>query len=177
MRWWWCLILAATCWGQVDNEWDLRKLLDELDRGTSRVKPVLVQADPAKWSDRGAAANYAPQFKSAQNQIDYLRTTRIEFAKQPERLTLALETFFRLESMEQSLSSFTDGLRKYGNPAVADLLDGAVRQNSTNRNRLRQYISSLAQTKEQEFQIADQEAQRCRANLSRQPAPPPARKK
>ena len=58
---------------------------------------------------------------------------------------------------------------------MAELLDGTVRENSNNRERLRQYLNGLAQTKEQESQIMDKEAQRCRAILSRQPPPPPAR--
>jgi len=41
------------------------------------------------------------------------------------------------------------------------------------RDRLRHYVVELAAIKEQEFAIMDQEAQRCRAMLSRQPAPAP----
>jgi hypothetical protein len=42
--------------------------------------------------------------------------------------------------------------------------------NGSNRDQLRQYISDLSQTREQEFKIADSEAQRCRGMLLRQPA-------
>ena len=44
-------------------------------------------------------------------------------------------------------------------------------ENSTNRDRLRQYLQDLATQKEEEFQVADREAQRCRAALLKQPAP------
>jgi hypothetical protein len=65
---------------------------------------------------------------------------------------------------------------------VGDLLVGVLGENSTNRDRLRQYITDLAANKEQEFQIADKEAQRCRGMLGKQapapkPAAPPIRKK
>jgi hypothetical protein len=46
-----------------------------------------------------------------------------------------------------------------------------VSENSTNRDQLRQYMQDLAAQKEQEFKIADTEAQRCRGSLVQQPAP------
>ncbi len=174
MKWWSGLLLAMSCFGQVEAEWDLKKLLAALTAEAQRVKPVLDRADPKDWSDASAASSYAPQFQTAQKEIGYLNVTAAAFAKQPERLTLALESFFRLESMERTLDSFGEGLRRYGNPAVADLLTAALRENSSNRERLRQYITELANNKEQEFRIADEEAQRCRGAISRQP---PARKK
>jgi hypothetical protein len=66
-------------------------------------------------------------------------------------------------------------VRRYQNPAVGDLMISVMAANSTNRDQLRQYITDLAETKEQEFQIVDKEAQRCRGNLVRQaPARPAA---
>jgi hypothetical protein len=174
MKWWLVLLLAWPAWGQgVDNEWDVRKLLAALSSQTRRLKPILDQSDPKTWSDASAAQSYGPQWKTAQNEIQYLTTTAEAFAKQPERITMALETYLRLDSLETTLSSFTDGMRKYGNPAVAQLLEGTMRENGVNREHLRQYLVELAKTKEQELEIMDKEAQRCRAGLSRQ-APPPA---
>ena len=94
--------------------------------------------------------------------------------KQPEKLTLALETLFRLQSVESQVNSLVDGVRRYQNPAVGDLLVSVVSANSANRDQLRQYVTDLAQTKEQEFQIVDTEAQRCRGTLTRQPPARPA---
>lgn len=163
----------------VDNEWDLRKLVDATTAQSKRLKPILDQADPKNWQNTQAAEAYATQWKSAQNQLQYLSISASNFAREPERMTLALEVYFRLDSLERSLDSFAEGMRKHGNAAVAELLEGVMSENSQNRDRLRQYITELASTKEQEFRIADQEAQRCRATLSRQaPAPPkPAPKK
>ena len=80
-------------WGQVpaavDNEWDLRKLLESLTTEARRVKPILDQADPKNWRDASAAQSYASQWKSAQDQIRYLATTTDTFAKQPQRLTVS----------------------------------------------------------------------------------------
>ena len=159
----------------VETEWDLRKLLDALVAGAARLKPLMDQVNPQNWADKQGAANYLPQWKSAQNEIQYLTHSTQELAKEPERLTLALETYFRLQAIQNAIGSLNEGVRTYQNPAVADLLQGAVAENSTNRERLKAYITELAQTKEQELKIMDKEAQRCRGMLTRQPTPAPSK--
>jgi hypothetical protein len=52
---------------------------------------------------------------------------------------------------------------------VADLLEGLINDTNVDRDKLRQYVVDLAADREQQFRIADQEAQRCRAALSKQP--------
>jgi hypothetical protein len=42
---------------------------------------------------------------------------------------------------------------------------------------LRQYLTDLAAVKELEFKVMDQEAQRCRESISRQPVAAPVKKK
>jgi hypothetical protein len=55
---------------------------------------------------------------------------------------------------------------------------GVSAENSANRDKLRQYITDLAAAKEQEFDVADKEAQRCRGMLTKQtPAKPAVKKK
>jgi hypothetical protein len=159
----------------VETEWDLRKLLDALVTGAARLKPLMEQVNPQNWSDKQGAASYMPQWKSAQNEIQYLAHSTQDLSKEPERLTLALETYFRLQAIQNAVGSLNEGIRRYQNPAVADLLQGAVVENATNRERLKAYITELAQTKEQELKIMDKEAQRCRAMLTKQPAPAPSR--
>lgn len=159
--------------GGVESEWDLRKLLDSLAGGTARVKPIVDQSDPRKWSDAEAGRAYDTQWKTALNELGYLATSAAALSKQPERLTLAFEAYFRLQAVEITLSSFMDGMRRYGNPAVADLLQAAIRENGVNRDRLRQYVIELSQNKEQEYQVMDKEAQRCRAILNKPPATRP----
>ena len=180
----WALLLAATAIqvqttqpsGGVESEWDLKKMLDALAAGARRLKPLIDQANPQTWKDPQAAQAYTAQWKSAQSEIQYLGTSADKLVKEPERLTLALETFFRLQALETSVSSLTEGVRKYQNPAVADLLQGALVQNLNLRERLKAYLTELAQTKEQEFKIMDQEAQRCRGIMNKQPPAPGGRK-
>ncbi len=157
--------------GGVESEWDLKKLLDALSAGARRLEPIMQQTNPQNWQDREAAQSYMPQWKGAVNEIQYLEMTAEKLAKEPERMPVALEVYFRLQSLETSISSLLDGIRKYQNPAISDLLQAALAENLSNRERLKAYLTELAQSKEEEFKVMDKEAQRCRATVSRQPPP------
>lgn len=153
----------------VESEWDLKKLLDAVSAGARRLKPIIEQANPESWRDTQAAQAYTAQWKSTQDEIQYLNVTADKLVQQPESLTITLETYFRMQALESSVASLVEGIRKYQNPAVADLLQSALVENLNNRERLKTYLVELAQTKEQEFKIMDKEAQRCRAIMTKQP--------
>jgi hypothetical protein len=155
----------------VASEWDARKLIDALNLQAQHLKPLIDQVQPADWVSKGASETYLSQWNSTQAQIKYLISSSDAFARQPERLQLGLDTYFRMESVESVLGSLSEGVRKYQNPALAAIMQTVIAENSTNRDRLRQYLQDLAGQKEQEFQVADREAQRCRAALLGQPAP------
>jgi hypothetical protein len=155
----------------VASEWDARKLIDALTAQAQHLKPIVDQVQPGDWQSKGASGTYAAQWNTAQIQLKYLISTSEAFARQPDRLPLGLDMYFRMQSVDSTLGSLTEGVRKYQNPALASLMQSVIAENSTNRDRLRQYLQDLAVQKEQEFQVADREAQRCRAALLSQPAP------
>jgi len=152
----------------VPEEWDVRTLLQNLKTQAQRLKPILDQIQPETWVSKGAPEQYVTQWKTSETDLGYLLQLTDTLSKQPDRLPLALDTYFRLQSMDVMLGSLLEGIRKYQNPAVAELVQGVMNENSGNRDRLRQYLSELATEKEQEFQIADREAQRCRGTLMRE---------
>jgi len=153
----------------VSAEWDVRTMLDGLTLQTQHLKSVIGQVTTDGMAANGAPQTYISQGNTAQAELKYLLGSIDALAKQPERLPLALEAYFRMQAMESTLGSVFEGIRKYQNPALADLLQGIVNENSVNRDHLRQYIQDLAVQKEQEFAVADKEAQRCRGTIARQP--------
>ena len=155
----------------VSSEWDVRKLLDSLDQQAQHLKPIMDQVKPETWVAKGAPQAYVAQGKTAEAELRYLIGSSEALAREPEKLTLALDTYLRMQAMESTLGSLIEGIRKYQNPALADLAQSLVVENSTNRDRLSQYLRDLAAQKEQEFQVVDREAQRCRGVLLSQPAP------
>ena len=175
---WIALLFASSAVAQtaaapagVSSEWDVRTLLDGLDKQAEHLKPIMDQVKPDSWVSNGAPVTYVTQWKSAENELRYLLTSSQALSRDPEKLTLALDTYLRMQAMESTLGSLIEGIRKYQNPALADLAQALVTENSNNRDRLSQYLRDLAAQKEQEFQVADHEAQRCRGMLLNQPAP------
>ncbi len=177
---WRCLLLLSVAVraaaqvpsGGLATEWDILKTLSSLSEQTRRLRPALEELRPADWVAQGAPATYTAQSKSALAELGYLAGTVAELSRKPDRLTMTLEAFLRLQALETQLDSLSQGVRRYQNPALADLLQGMISENSASREKLRQYLVDLAAAKEEEFRIADQEAQRCRASLIQQPRAP-----
>ena len=162
----------------VATPWDTAPMVAALSKQAARLKPILDQLTPKEWVAKGAPDAYIAQWKGAEDELGFLADSALALEKQPERLTLALDTYFRLQSLEIRLNSLVEGVRNYQNPAVGDLLMGVAAENTANRDKLRQYITDLAASKEQEFEVADKEAQRCRGVLTKQtPVKPAAPKK
>jgi hypothetical protein len=154
--------------GGIAPEWEVRKQMH-----VQRFEPVLDQIHAEEWVKKGAPQAYVGQLASTRAQIGYLVGSTKDLAAHPERMTTALDAFFRMESVDAMLRSVVAGIRKYQNPAVADLMAGLIADTSADREKLRQYLVDLAADREQQYRVMDQEAQRCRAALSRGAAPAP----
>ena len=175
----WCYqaFLLAGAWtfnanGQekgIEPDWDIRPVLKEIAAHAQRMVPVLDQIDVPGMVKNGAPDTYAAQINSSKTQAKALAAEALERANSPEKLSADLETFFRLQSLERSVLSIEEGIRKYWNPAVADLLNSVMAENGANRERFQHYILDLATEHEQEYAIMDHEAQRCRGMLAKHP--------
>jgi len=170
-----CLAFSQVPAGGLPPEWETRKQLSALVATANRLDPVLGQLNPEAWKENGAPEAYVRQWQNTRKALSYLQISADRLAKDPNRVTFAMDTYFRLQSMEQMLGSLAEGVRRYQNPAIADLLMGIANENSANREFLEQYMKDLAATHESELQVMDTEAQRCRSILSKQP--PPAKKR
>jgi hypothetical protein len=173
------LLLTCLMSGQapsVTAEWDVSQSAAALSTQAARLGPILEQLTPAEWVRKGAPQAYVEQWQSARQELQSLAESARLWGRQPDKLSAALDTFFRLQALETRLTSLAGGVRNYQNPAVGELLIAVMGENSGNREWLRQYITDLAAQKEQEFLVVDKEAQRCRSTLIRQPAAAPAKK-
>jgi hypothetical protein len=87
------------------------------------------------------------------------------WSAQPDKLSLMLETLIRIESMDQQAISLSQGVRKYHNPAVADILDSMLNSFSGDLEWLRSQSLEMARQREKELEVAQKEAQRCRTQI------------
>ena len=172
-------LAAISVWAQaphgVTPVWELQKQLDGLVAQVRRLVPLLEQVKSEEWG----AAGYREQHQSAREQVEYLARSASALARDPEKMTLALDAFLRLESLERSLDSLSEGVRRYQNPALADLIQSALAENSVHRSHLQTYLMELVSTKQDELRIANDEAQSCRSAAlmhptARRPASAPA---
>jgi ABC-type transport system involved in cytochrome bd biosynthesis fused ATPase/permease subunit len=177
-----CVFIPALLGAQtagVSSQWDLKTTVESVSRHTSRLRQILDELRAKDWVAAGASSTYVQQLDSAKTQTTGVQNAAANLEREPEKLSLALDTFLRLQGLEAVLSSLVEGTRKYQNPALADLISGIAAENSSSRQKLRQYVVDLAALKEEEYRIMDQEAQRCRGLLTQQPRPAaaPAKKK
>lgn len=149
-------------------EWEVTANLAALTQHISGLKPLLDSVKPDQWTAQGAPEAYQAQWKSVADEIGYVGRTSGELSADPERLSLALELYFRVQSLDQMAESLNAGIRKYQSPELADLIRGRLSATSAGREKLRQYIVLLAAVREGQFKVMDEEAQRCRGMLSRQ---------
>ncbi|MFN0168518.1 MAG: hypothetical protein ACKV22_18995 [Bryobacteraceae bacterium] len=172
-------VLCSCLFGQsspnagLTSEWDIRITAKALVKHSEQLLPLLDNLRPAEWRAKGASPLYEKQLESARIQAKAMAPMVAQFEKNVEKLSAALDIFFRLESLDSTIGSLVEGARRYQNPAFAELLEASAVESSNARNQLRQYLTDLTALKEQEYQVMDKEAQRCRGMLVRQaPAPP-----
>ena len=162
----------------VSPIWDIRQDMTSLGAQIRALQPMVDNIKPETWLSQGAPSAYVKQMASLQSGIQYLLGSTEKLAKEPERLTTALDAYFRMQYVELLINSLRDGVRKYQSPDLAEILNGLVTASSNNKEKLRTHIMDLAAVRETEMNVMDQEAQRCRAMLSRMPIePPPSQKR
>ena len=156
----------------LETPWDVQKIVANIVSDSQQIGPLLTQMNPQQWYDqKGAPSTYIIQWQTAQRQLNDVLYTARQLSQKTESLSLALDMYFRLEALEVTSRSLDEGAQRYANRAVADKLSALIAHNFNNRERFRDYIRDLAASTEQNFKIADEEAQRCRGMISREPPP------
>jgi site-specific recombinase len=164
-------VLVGQTEPSVAPEWDIRTNMQSLVADVRLFEPLLRRLDPEHWVKRGAPEAYVQQLTSSQQAMEQLNAATDQLSRSPEKLSAALNVFFELERMETLMKSLRDGARKWQSEDLSNRITEALAANTTHHERLRQHVRDLAVTREQEFHIMNQEAQRCRGMLTKQPPP------
>jgi hypothetical protein len=160
----------------LETAWEIAPVLQEIAAHSARLLPQLDQVNAQAWVEKGASDTYLAQLQSCREQARALAAGAKSLAANPERLSAALEVLFRIQGLDVMLVSLEEGLRKYQGPAAAQLLTQLAAENGASRDRLQHYIVNLAAEREQELQVMNKEAQRCRGLVTQAP-PTQGRKK
>ena len=153
-------------------------VVNALLRDCEDLRTVLLQLNPQQWySVRGASSTYILQRNTAQQQVNDVLVTAKLFAAKTESISLAVDVYFRLEALEDTARSLSEGASRYADRQSSERLNRLIARNFNNREHFRDYVRDLSTTTEQNFKVADEEAQRCRGMISKEPAPKSVKKK
>ena len=150
--------------------WEVAEMANRVVEHAQSVRQILEQVRPKEWIQDGAPAAYVDQRETLASDISNLELSAQGLARTPAKLSVVVDTFLWLDRSQSMLRSISAGVRKYQNPAVADLLDSAGAVNADSIEKLKAYMRDLAATAEAEMEVAHNEAQRCRGELMRAPA-------
>lgn len=165
-------ILFVSCGALAQQQPDpqVTAIFNGISQHAARLEPMLQQLKPKEWVSKGAPDTYLTQWNSMMEQLKAIQSDMSALEQHPEQMTECMRALFRVQASHQVLGSLMDGLRRYQNPALAELIESVSAEDQANIDRLEQYVLQLASDKDQQYAIVDSEAQRCRAILSRQPA-------
>jgi hypothetical protein len=179
-----CFLVAVAAFAQtpspaagIEPAWNMAIVLEEIATDTNRLLPALEQLNAGAWVSKGASDTYVAQLQSSKEQARAIVSEAKGLAGNPEKLSAGLQLFFRFQGLESMLLSLEDATRKYQNPQLAQTLASTFAEGGANRDRFRNYIVTLAAEREKQFEVMDQEAQRCRAILMAPPARNTVKKK
>ena len=179
-----CFLIAVAAFAQtnapavgIEPTWDMAVVLKEIAKDTAHLLPVLDQVNAGAWVSKGASDTYAAQLQSSREQARAIASEAEGLARNPEKLSAGLQLFFRFQGLEIMLGSLEEAARKYQDPRLAQTLESTFAQGGANRDRFRNYLVTLAAEREKQFEVMDQEAQRCRAILMAPPAKNTGKKK
>jgi hypothetical protein len=154
------------------SEDQIKAALAGVSQHAARIEPMLRQLNPADWVAKGAPQTYVSQWNSALSELQSIRIDMGNLGQRPDQMSDGLKALFRIGSYHQGLRSLMGAVRRYQNPALADLIESVAAEDQGDVDRIQQYLLELAGERERQFDVVNTEAQRCRGMLSRQPAKP-----
>jgi hypothetical protein len=151
---------------------EVASIFSRISERAARLEPMLDQLHPNDWIAKGAPDTYLTQWNSIREQFTAIKSDMSDLTQRPDRLTDSMRALFRVEAANTALGSLLGGVRKYQNPALADLIESVAAEAGGDIDRFEKHLVEMATEKDRQFTLVDSEAQRCRATLSRQPAAP-----
>jgi hypothetical protein len=165
------LFFCCAAFAQQPDQ-DIAAVYNQLAQRAARIEPMLQQLHPKDWIADGAPDTYVVQWTTVVEQFRAIQSDMAALVQQPDNMTEAMKALFRAQSNNQLLGSLMGGVRKYQNPAIADLIESVAAEAGADIENIQRHLLRLAEEKDQQYKLVDNEAQRCRAILSKQPAAP-----
>ncbi len=150
--------------------WQVEELSTTVVKNLESLNTVVTRLRQVDWTKNGAPPAYAEQHQTLVNELAQLKLAAEALGRRPEKLTYAVDTYLWLDRTGSLLASVAAAVRRYYNPAVADLIDSARSRHADSTLQVQQYMRQLAVHVEDSMEVAHREAQRCRGELVARPA-------
>jgi hypothetical protein len=141
----------------------------EISQRSEHLKPMFEQVHAADWTAKGAPEAYVSQWNSLVEQNQAIENDMTGVAQNPEAMADIMKALFRVHRFDGDLAALIGAVRRYQNPALADLIESVAAGDQSGVEKLQQYVLDLASEKERLLGVEDEEAQRCRSSLANQP--------
>ncbi len=80
----------------VPMDWDVQTLVQAIAAQSAQLQPLVDQIHANDWVAKGAPDTYVQQWDSAHTQAQQVKLSADNLVREPEKLTAALDTYFRL---------------------------------------------------------------------------------
>jgi hypothetical protein len=151
---------------------------------SEHMKPMFDQVHIADWIAKGAPEAYTSQWNSLVQQNLAIQADMAALARraaappdssqQESILQESMKAIFRVQRFDRDLDALLNAIRRYQNPALADLIESVAAGDQSGLEKLESYVLEVANEKERQLDVVDREAQRCRSTLANQPPVRPA---
>jgi hypothetical protein len=169
------LAVAATLQAQapvpagLETAWEIAPVLQELSAHGGRLVSALEKVNAQSWVEKGASDTYVAQRTSAREQAQAIAVEAKALAANPEKLSASIQVLLRMQALDAMLASLAEGTGRYQSARDAQELARIWAEGNGRRDRLQRYIVNLAAQREQDLEVMDREAQRCRGVLTQSP--------
>jgi Asp-tRNA(Asn)/Glu-tRNA(Gln) amidotransferase B subunit len=143
----------------------IQSIFTGISKHTARIEPMIQQLHPAEWVEKGAPATYVAQWNSTIEQLNAIQTEMSALAQRPDQLIELMKALFRVQASQKVVASLMEGLRRYQNPALAELIESVAAEDQSSLDNFERYIVELANDRQQQFDVFEHEAERCRSTL------------
>ncbi len=162
---------AQTPAASIAGDQPMVVLYGRLAEQTARLLPMLAQVKTEEWVAKGASETYAQQATSVTVQLKAVQQDMTSLQQHPDALQDGMKALFRVQAIHRTLDSVLTGLRRYQNPALADLIMSIAAEDAPDLQKLEEHLLEVAVQKDTEYAVVEREAQRCRGMIVREPAP------
>jgi hypothetical protein len=148
----------------------IQSIFTGISKHTARIEPMIQQLHPAEWVAKGAPQTYVAQWNSTIEQLNAIQAEMAALAQRPDQLVELMKALFRVQASQKVVASLMEGLRRYQNPALAELIESVAAEDQSSLDTFERYLIELANDRQQQYDVVEHEAQRCRTTLFAPPS-------